>query len=42
MNGGPHLPVTYQLVLYCNKTNNFLSDLEHFPVPEVGIFIPLK
>jgi len=43
MNRGPHLTVTYQLiVLYCNKSNNFLSDLELFPVLEVGTFIPLK
>jgi len=43
MNGSPRLTETYQLVvLYCNKNNNFLSDLESFPVPEVGTFIPLK
>jgi hypothetical protein len=43
MNGGLRLTVTYQLVvLYCNKSNNFLPDLELFPVPEVGTLIPLQ
>jgi hypothetical protein len=43
MNGGPHVTVPYQLiVLYCNKSSNFLSDLWLFFCPEVGTFVPLK
>lgn len=46
MNGGPHVTVPYQLiVLYCNKSSNFLSSYQiygFFSVPEVGTFVPLK